>query len=181
MEATRRWRGTREWRGTRRWRQTRSWKRNQLLWLGGLSRVKAWLVSVAVVAFTGASKGQSCPHPGVCHCLGDSCYCCTLKCPVGHFGGPSSPFSPSTLPGGPGVLQGRGWDTRGTEGGRLKELRVNQGPNLLMLSPSEIPALPPTALSPVCSVGTGQTPKIFVLNGCSPLSPTPGCCNWGWG
>lgn len=26
-------------------------KRNQLLWLGGLSRIKVWLVSVAVVAF----------------------------------------------------------------------------------------------------------------------------------
>lgn len=26
-------------------------KRNQLLWLGGLSRIKPWLVSVAVVAF----------------------------------------------------------------------------------------------------------------------------------
>lgn len=49
-------------------------KRNQLLWLGDLSRIKPWFVSVAVVTFYGASKGQRCPHSGVCHCLGDSCY-----------------------------------------------------------------------------------------------------------
>lgn len=97
-------------------------KRNQLLWLGGLGGIKLWLVSVAVLAFYWCCNGESCPHSGLCHCLGDSCYCCALKYPVGQLGCPSSPFSPSALPEGPVALQGCGWDACGTMGGRLNEL-----------------------------------------------------------
>lgn len=71
---------------------------NQALWLGGLSRVKLWLGSVA---FTGPSKSRSCPHPGICRCLGASSHRCTLEHPVGHMGSPVPPFFPPSLPGTP--------------------------------------------------------------------------------
>lgn len=69
-------------------------------------------------------------------------------------------------------------------GGRLNELRVNQGPNLLMLTP--LRSLPSPSSTVPCLQG-GEVPdslwlveaKMFILNRCSSLSPTLGCCNWG--
>lgn len=69
----------------------------------------------------------------------------------------------------------------GTLGARLGELlSVNQGPNLLMPSPSEVPAPPPNSadpcLLPACGVCVGEllpdswrTPKYFV----SQIDATP--------
>lgn len=92
-------------------------KVQRLLSRNQLWRIHQWLWW----PFTGPSKSWTCPLPGIHHCLGSFCHCCTPKHSVGSTGGPSPPFPPSPLPLRPDALQGHdGWGWAGGLGAPLR-------------------------------------------------------------